>query len=93
MSKPTTNVETFISPWPHVLVEMKDYLDLTFVAASGKRRAATVTIFISKTLVPRTQLQPHVHEFRASMARIPNCRIEFKGTEDAAHKIEIEYQR
>jgi hypothetical protein len=46
-----------------------------------------------QNLVPQAELQPHVREFRASLARIPNCRIELKGTEQAAHKIEIEYRR
>lgn len=87
-----TMAETFRSPWPEVLVEMKDYLDLSFLALGKKRRATTVRIFISKSLVKRLQLQPHVREFRASLARIPNCRIEIKGTEEAVHKIEIEYQ-
>jgi hypothetical protein len=88
-----TNVETFRSPWPEVLLEMKDYLDLFFLALGKKRQTATVTIFISKTLVTRLQLQPYVREFRASIARIPDCRIEFKGTEEPVHKIEIEYLR
>jgi hypothetical protein len=88
-----TSVETFRSPWPEVLLEMKDYLDLFFLALGKKRQTATVTIFISKTLVTRLQLQPYVQEFRASIARIPDCRIEFKGTQEPAHKIEIEYLR
>jgi hypothetical protein len=87
------NVETFRSPWPEVLLEMKDYLDLFFLALGKKRQSATVTIFISKTLVTRLQLQPYVREFRASIAQIPDCRIEFKGTQEPAHKIEIEYLR
>jgi hypothetical protein len=88
-----TNTETFIAPWPGVLVEMKDFVDLCFLAMGTKRQAATVRIFISKTLVSQAQLQPHVRAFRASIARIPNCRIELKGTDQAAHKIEIEYRR
>jgi hypothetical protein len=88
-----TNIETFLAPWPGVLVEMKDYVDLTFLAMENKRQAATVRIFISRTLVPQAQLQPHVREFRTSIARIPNCRIELKGTEQASHMIEIEYRR
>jgi hypothetical protein len=88
-----TTVETFRSPWPEVLLEMKDYLDLFFLALGKKRQTATVTIFISKTLVTRLQLQPYVQEFRASIVRIPDCRIEFKGTQEPAHKIEIEYLR
>ena len=88
-----TDVETFLAPWPGVLLEMKDYVDLWFLAMGKKRRAITVRIFISKTLVLQDSLQPHVREFKASISRIPNCRIELKGTEQAAHKIEIEYRR
>ena len=85
--------ETFVAPWPGVLVEMKDYLDLTFLASGKDLPRTTVRIFISKALVPQTRLQPHMRAFRASIARIPDCRIELRGTEDAAHRIEIEYQR
>lgn len=87
----TTETETFPGPWPAVLVEMKDFVDLWFLAR--KRRDATVRIFISRALVPQAKLQPHVREFKASLGTIPQCRIELKGTEDAAHKIEIEYGR
>ena len=88
-----THVETFLAPWPGVLVEMKDFVDLWFLAKGKKRQAAAVKIFISKILVSQAKLQPHVREFKASLARIPNCRIELKGTEQAAHKIEIETRR
>lgn len=88
-----TDSETFLAPWPGVLAEMKDFVDLWFLAVGTGRQPATVRIYISKTLVAQAQLQPHVREFRASIARIPNCRIELKGTEQAAHKIEIEYRR
>jgi hypothetical protein len=88
-----TDTETFLTPWPGVLVEMKDFVDLWFLSMGGKRQAATVRIFISKTLVSQAKLQPYVREFRASISRIPNCRIELKATEQAAHKIEIEYRR
>lgn len=88
-----TDSETFLAPWPGVLVEMKDFVDLWFLAKGTKRQAATVRIFISKTLVAQAKLQPHARQFRASIACIPNCRIELKGTDLAAHKIEIEYRR
>lgn len=84
------DVETFRAPWPAVLVEMKDFVDLWFLAK--KCRAATVRIFISRTLVPQARLQPHVREFKASLANIPDCRVEFKGTGEPSHKIEIEYR-
>ena len=88
-----TDVETFLAPWPGVLVEMKDFVDLWFLALGEGRRATTVRISISKALVAKMDLQPHVRQFKASLARIPNCRIELKGTEQAAHKIEIDYRR
>jgi hypothetical protein len=87
------DVETFRAPWPGVLAEMKDFVDLWFLALGARREATAVRIFISKALVPQARLQPHVRDFRASLARIPNCRIELKGTEQAAHMIEIEYRR
>jgi hypothetical protein len=85
-------VETFRAPWPAVLVEMKDFVDLWFLAQGRRERAATLRVFISKTLVSQAQLQPHVREFRKSIARIPNCRVELKATDQAVHKIEIEYK-
>ena len=87
------DVETFHAPWPGVLVEMKAFIELWFLALGNRRRATALRIFISKALVPQSDLQPHVREFRASMPRIPDCRLELKGTEQAVHKIEIEYRR
>lgn len=86
-----TDSETFLAPWPRVLVEMKDYVDLCFIARG--RPLATITIFISRALVPQARLQPHMREFRAALAGLPNCRIELKATEQVAHKVEIEYRR
>jgi hypothetical protein len=83
--------ETFPAPWPGVLVEMKDFVDLCFLARGDARQAAMIRVFISKTLVPQNRLQPHVQRFKTSIARIPNCCIELKATDAAAHKIEIEY--
>ena len=88
-----TDTETFLAPWPGVLVEMKNFIDLWFLALGRKRQAATLRVYISRHLVTRARLQPHVREFRTSIARIPNCRIELKATEQAAHKIEIDYRR
>ena len=93
MTPVETDIETFRAPLPGVLVEMKAFVELWFLALGNRRQATTLRIFISKTLVAQANLQPHVQEFRASMPWIPDCRIELKGTEQAAHKIEIEYRR
>jgi hypothetical protein len=84
-------VESFPGPWPSVLLEMKDFVDLWFL--TKRKHAVTVRILISRRLVPHAKLQPHVREFKASLANIAGCRIELKGTEAATHKIEIEYRR
>jgi hypothetical protein len=83
--------ESFSTPWPGVLVEMKDFVDLWFLAR--RRSPATVRIFISRTLVPQSRLQPHMREFKAALAGIPDCVVELKGTDSPAHKIEIEDRR
>jgi hypothetical protein len=41
-----TDTETFVAPWPGVLVEMKDFIDLWFLVGSGQRRAARLRIYI-----------------------------------------------
>ena len=86
------HVETFRAPWPAVLVEMKDFLDLWFLARGRRERPTTLRIFISKALVSQAQLQPHVREFRKSISRIPHCHVEMKATGETVHKIEIEYK-
>ena len=88
----STDIETFDASWPGVLLEMKDYLDLWFLVLGGRRSAGAVRVYISKALVAQERLQPHVREFRASIARIPGCALELKGTDEAAHRIEIEYR-
>lgn len=88
-----TESETFVAPWPGVLAEMKDFLDLWFLVRARARPPCAVRIFISKELVRQADLQPHVRRFRASLARIPDCRIELKATVEAAHRIDIEYGR
>jgi hypothetical protein len=89
----TRYIQTFTAPWPDVLAAMKDFVELSFLAIGTARKGATVRIFISKTLVAQTRLQPHVQNFRASIAQIPQCLVELKSTDEAAHKIEIEYER
>src|SRR5258706_12153263 len=88
-----TEMERFAAPWPEVLVEMKDFVDLWFLAMAKRRQPTAVRVFISKPLVARAKLQPHMQVFKASLANIPGCALELKGTDEAAHRIEIEYRR
>ena len=88
-----TESETFAAPWPAVLSEMKDFLDLWFLVRAKAKPPSAVRIFISKVLVAQSELQPHVRRFRASLNAIPDCRIELKATGEAMHRIDIEYGR
>lgn len=87
-----TDIETFAAPWPAVLTEMKDFIDLWFLARSPGRQTGALRIFISKALVAQARLQPHARDFKAAVSRVP-CRIELKGTDEPAHRIEIDYRR
>lgn len=93
MADVETEMERFAAPWPEVLFEMKDYVDLWFLAMGRKRQATAVRVFISKPLVEGAKLQPHMQSFKAALANIPGCRLELKGTDEPAHMIEIEYRR
>ena len=86
-------VETFSGPWPDVLIEMKEFVDLSFLAAGTKRRTASVRVLSARQLAPQSHLQPHIARFRQALLRIPSCHIELKSTDEDAHKIEIEYRR
>ena len=86
-------VETFSGGWPDVLLDMKEFVDLSFLAAGTKRRAASIRVLIARPLVPQTHLQPHIARFRHALSAMPGCRIELHSTDESAHRIEIEYRR
>ena len=86
-------VETFSGAWPDVLVEMKEFVDLSFLAAGTQRRSADIRILIARRLAPQAHLQPHIARFRQALSRMPSCHVELNSTDEGAHKIEIEYRR
>ena len=86
-------VETFSGTWPDVLVDMKEFVDLSFLAAGRTRRATSIRVLIARQLVPQSHLQPHIARFRQAISAMPNCEIELRSTDLALHQIEIEYRR
>ena len=86
-------VETFSGPWPDVLLDMQEFVELSFMANGSKPRGANIRVLIARQLVPQSSLQPHIARFRQAISGMPGCRIELKGTEQAMHTIEIEYRR
>ena len=87
------HVEAFSGPWPDVLIDMKEFVELSFLAAGTKRRAANIQVLIARQLVPPSCLQPHIARFKQAISGMPSCRIELKGTDQPVHTIEIEYRR
>ena len=86
-------VKRFSGPWPEVLGDMKEFVELSFLAAGTQRRAANIRVLIARPLVPPMRLQPHVARFRRTLSEMPGCRIELKSTAQTMHTIEIEYRR
>jgi hypothetical protein len=86
-------VEAFSGPWPDVLSDMKEFVELSFLAAGRKRRAANIRVLIARELVPSSYLQPHIARFKQALSGMPSCRIELKSTDQPMHTIEIEYRR
>ena len=86
-------LETFSGPWQDVLIEMREFIDLSFLAAGTQRRSANIRVLIARQLAPQSHLQPHIARFRQALSRMPSCRIELNSTDEGAHKIEIEYRR
>ena len=86
-------VEAFSGPWPDVLIDMQEFVELSFLAAGTKRRAANIRVLIARQLVPPSYLQPHIARFRQAISGMPSCRIELKSTDQTVHTIEIEYRR
>lgn len=85
----------FDAPWPVVLAEMKDFVDLVRLHATGRSyRRMTVRVRLSQTAlarqgIPEAGLQPWFGEFRALMAALRDCQFEPIATEEPTHKINI----
>ena len=88
----------FASPWPSVLVEMKDFVELARLAAVGDYRQMRVSVTLSKTNVPVESLtSPPVKQFCHWLEGIPRCQKPQEGFfathSQPFHRIDIEIER
>lgn len=74
----------FASPWPHVLVEMKDFIQLALLAA-GSWSSAIVEVRIAKEMLKQAPLQPHFAEFLGALSGNKNCQVRAKASPDSHH--------
>lgn len=86
----------FAAPWPAVLVEMKDFIDLARLSTGGAYESMAVKIGVAKS-VPAELLDPSpaspFGQFRAILSAFPRCRVEYAAVEPPAHRVHIEIQR
>ncbi len=87
----------FASPWPAVLVEMRDFVELARLATGGDYRQLRVSVKISKTVPLASLTSPPVGQFRQWLEGIPRCPKPQQGFfathGQPFHRIDIEIER
>ncbi len=74
----------FSSAWPHVLVEMKDFVQLALLSAGSWQRAV-VEVRIAQELVKNKPLQPYFGEFLGELSGNNACQVRAKSSPDPQH--------
>ena len=87
----------FASPWPAVLVEMKDFVELARLAVGGGYRQMRVSVKISRAVPVESLASPPVEQFRQWLESIPRCPRPaggfFATHAQTFHRIDIEIER
>jgi hypothetical protein len=87
----------FDAPWPAVLVEIKDFIDLARLSTGGAYQAMAVKVELAKSLVSAESLAARpaspFGQFRAILASLPRCQLDYAATERSAHRVHIEILR
>ena len=87
----------FASPWPAVLVEMKDFVELSRLALGGGYRSLQVQVTITKDVTKESLTSPAVREFCDWLEKIPRCQKPvggfFSAHDHANYRIDIEIER
>ena len=83
----------FVAPWPTVLVEIQDFVDMVRLLYGGNYTALAVRIVISKTAPAEWLNLPAFQQFRAVIEATPGIQVEFTAAETSAHRVDIEIQR
>lgn len=96
MMNPLRLSREFTAPWPAILVEMKDFIDLARLSTGGDYLSMTVKVNIAKT-VPAESLTPSAvspfGQFRVILGGLPRCRVGYVAVEHSAHRVDIEIER
>jgi hypothetical protein len=87
----------FASPWPAVLVEMKDFVELARLSVGGGYRQMRVSVLVSRTVPVESLASLPVEQFRQWLEAIPRCekpeRGFFASHGQSTHRIDIEIER
>jgi len=85
------HAQEFAADWPAVLAEFLEFIVLTQLSL-GRGRTPAIKVSLSRERVAADQLQPHVEEFRASLAQqLPNARLNVVAGHHALHRVEVDY--
>ena len=86
------HTQDFGSAWPAVLAEVLEFIVLTQLSL-GRGRAAEVSLSLSRARVAPDQLQPHVEQFRASLAQqLPAARLDVVAGHHPLHRVQVHYR-
>ncbi|MBL6986266.1 MAG: hypothetical protein ISR72_04320 [Methylobacter sp.] len=83
----------FATPWPAVLVEMRDFIDMARLFHVGRYKALAVRVVISKSVPAECLNQSAFQAFRTAIIATPGIKAEFAAAEHPAHRVDIEIQR
>jgi hypothetical protein len=87
----------FASPWPAVLVEMKDFVELARLTVGGGYRQMRVSVLISRTVPLESLTSQPVEQFRQWLESVPRCQKPDRGFfathGQPFHRIDIEIER
>ena len=86
------HTQEFASDWPVVLAEILEFIVLTQLSL-GRGRTPAVRLSLSRQRVAAEQLQPHVEQFRASLAhQLPSARLDVAARHQPLHRVEVDYR-
>ena len=86
----------FASPWPAVLAEMKDFVELGRLFAGGGYRQMRVSVKIAQSVPVESLRSEPVEQFRQWLEAIPRCPRPTQGFftthAQAFHRIDLEIE-
>ena len=88
MNKMLSMNRNFSSPWPGVLEEILDYVQLQLMLA-GRWDSVEIQVLISRKMVTAEKLKPHIDVFRATLAATARSKVLLQATDEPTHRTDL----